>query len=220
MASGDASRDAGASVPSHAIGTLLERWQQDHDPQALDSLVTLVRPPLERAVALALRRRGIRDPAACDDVMTKVLDHLARMGGACGGPAPAVYDAARGPDGAGDPGWVYVLCVARSRARDVSRSRRRRDRHQTAFSGCDPQAGTIQARLTASEPDDEALEGDRLKLVQAALERLEPRQRTVIELLLEGKSQSVVAHVMGVCEGTVSRLRARAVEALRRLLVT
>ena len=47
---------------------------------------------------------------------------------------------------------------------------------------------------------------------------LEPRLRTVVELLLEGKSQVVIAHVLVVCEGTVSRLRTRAIAELKRLL--
>ena len=44
------------------------------------------------------------------------------------------------------------------------------------------------------------------------------RQRLVVELLLEGKSQALIAHVLGVNEGTVSRLRARAIASLRRIL--
>jgi DNA-directed RNA polymerase specialized sigma subunit len=40
----------------------------------------------------------------------------------------------------------------------------------------------------------------------------------VIGLLLEGKNQAVIAHVIGVCEGTVSRIRRRAIDRLRALL--
>jgi DNA-directed RNA polymerase specialized sigma subunit len=40
----------------------------------------------------------------------------------------------------------------------------------------------------------------------------------VIELLLDGKSQAVVAHVLDVCEGTVSRIRASVIKSLRQML--
>ncbi len=47
---------------------------------------------------------------------------------------------------------------------------------------------------------------------------LPPRERMVIELLLEGKSQAVISHMIGVCEGTASRLRSRATAKLRALM--
>ena len=50
-----------------------------------------------------------------------------------------------------------------------------------------------------------------------AIKKLEPRLRTVIDMLLDGKSQAVIAHVLNICEGTVSRLRCRAIEELQRL---
>ncbi|NBW96972.1 MAG: sigma-70 family RNA polymerase sigma factor, partial [Planctomycetia bacterium] len=61
------------------------------------------------------------------------------------------------------------------------------------------------------------IEADRTTRLHAAIGRLEPRLRTVVELLLEGKSQAVIAHALDVCEGTVSRLRSRAVAELRRM---
>ena len=72
-----------------------------------------------------------------------------------------------------------------------------------------PATGTADA----SDPCCEA--AHRLNEVIA---RLVPRQRAVIELLREGKSQVVIAHALGVCEGTVSRLRQRAIGELKRLL--
>jgi RNA polymerase sigma factor (sigma-70 family) len=77
-------------------------------------------------------------------------------------------------------------------------------------------ARAFEQRLVASEP---AAEGPPLiDRVRAAAKQLEPRQRLLVELLLEGKSQTVIAHVLGVCEGTVSRLRARAIAALQSLV--
>ena len=51
-----------------------------------------------------------------------------------------------------------------------------------------------------------------------AIQFLEPRERTVIEMLLDGKPQVVIAHAIDVSEGTVSRLRSKALAALRLLL--
>lgn len=39
-------------------------------------------------------------------------------------------------------------------------------------------------------------------------------------MLLAGKSQAAIAHVLEVCEGTVSRLRGRAIAELKRLMTT
>jgi DNA-directed RNA polymerase specialized sigma subunit len=40
----------------------------------------------------------------------------------------------------------------------------------------------------------------------------------VVELLLAGKNQALIAHVLDVCEGTVSRLRTRAIAELRQIM--
>jgi RNA polymerase sigma factor (sigma-70 family) len=54
--------------------------------------------------------------------------------------------------------------------------------------------------------------------LQEVIPMLPPRERMVIELLLEGKSQAVISHMIGVCEGTASRLRSRATAKLRALM--
>jgi len=40
----------------------------------------------------------------------------------------------------------------------------------------------------------------------------------VVALLLEGQRQAAIAAVLGVCEGTVSRIRGRAITRLHVLL--
>ena len=77
-------------------------------------------------------------------------------------------------------------------------------------------AEAFEQQLVASDPA--AVSPPLIDRVRAAATRLEPRQRLLVELLLEGKSQAVIAHVLGVCEGTVSRIRARALERLRAML--
>ena len=68
-----------------------------------------------------------------------------------------------------------------------------------------------------------AVEAELLDLSRQLLDavaQLEPPLRQLVELLLEGKSQATIAHVLNVCEGTVSRMRKRAVDRLRELLDT
>jgi DNA-directed RNA polymerase specialized sigma24 family protein len=47
------------------------------------------------------------------------------------------------------------------------------------------------------------------------LNRLEPHDRLLMELCLEGKTLAVIAHVLGCCEGTVCRRRQRIEQWLR-----
>ena len=44
------------------------------------------------------------------------------------------------------------------------------------------------------------------------------RAQEVLTRLLDGESQAAIAKSMGVCEGTVSRIRAKAIEGIRRSL--
>ena len=53
------------------------------------------------------------------------------------------------------------------------------------------------------------------KLKEARDESLDGRSRLVVELLLAGENQAAIARRMGLCEGTVSRIRARAISTLR-----
>lgn len=193
------------------ITGLLARWQDDHDPAAFDALWRAVGHQVEQIVARALRRRGIRDPGACDDATALVIAQIHRLGSVVAPHSAARFDAGRTPaDGSSDPCWAYLRCVAESRARDVARARWRRSRHETCHAA-------------AGEPSVEPAVTD--SPAQAAVARLEPavalldeQARIVVTLLLEGKSQAVAAHVLGVCEGTVSRIRARAIARLRTLL--
>ena len=193
----------------HALAALIERWQADHDAAAFEEIVNRLRGPLERLVVQEFRRRGIRDPDAGDDVMSLVFARLCRLGMRAGGRSAARFDASRARAGA-DPGWAFVRCVARSRVRDVVRGRRRWARRSAAIT-----AGVVR-RLRADEPQAGAWPEN--ASLRAAVARLDERSRTVIELLLAGKSQAVIAHVLGVCEGTVSRIRGQAIARLRSLL--
>jgi len=63
-----------------------------------------------------------------------------------------------------------------------------------------------------------AAAADLCRKLHDALPHLPPREQLVIKLLLEGKNQVVIAHAMDCCEGTVSRLRTRAIAQLRAIL--
>lgn len=195
---------------------LLVEWQETGRHDVFESLVAIVLPRLMGFVAATLVGQGIRDPAAADDTLSLVLDHLRRLAGTgtddrqVGRFAPARSKGARD-----DAGWGYLRQLARGRACDVARDRRRQgpvfsqlERHgRESFERIIPAAGSGEVG-----PPPLA---DRLR--EAALS-LEPRQRLLVEMLLDGKSQAVIAHMLEVSEGTVSRLRTRALASLRRIL--
>ena len=208
---------------STSLGPVAEQiidWQMSGSERVLEALLRAVLPRLESAIQRSLRRQGIHDLSAIDDTLSLILDHLRRLPGVGNGerhvakfiPRPAVT---RGVAG-GDAGIAYLEQLACSRAVDVARRRRRQA--PQVFSALCPQS---------KKPFEETIVGDDAigntsptirDLVCEAAARLEPRQRLLIELLLAGKSQAMIAHVLEVAEGTVSRLRLKAIESLRRIL--
>jgi len=211
MRDDDGSSHVEPAKPVSDLAGLLDRWQDEHDPAVLETLWRAVGHRVEQFVARALRRRGIRDPGACDDATALVIDEIHRLGSNVAPNPGTRFDAGRTPaGGSSDPCWAYLRCVAKSRARDVARARSRRDRHEACYAECDVLSGEPAAA-------DEAADATAARL-EAAVALLDEQSRTVVTLLLEGKSQAVAAHVLGVCEGTVSRIRARAIARLRELL--
>lgn len=197
-----------ARLPVAPVARLLGRWQSDHDPEDFATLVVLIRAPLERLVAAALRRDGVRDPGAGDEVVSLVLERLFRLGAIRHADTITPFDVDRcGDVGDRDPGWFYVRCVARSRAHDVARAVRRRDRRDCDY-------GRTAAAWTCAADEPSARDVD-ATWVRAAIESLDERSRAVLTLVLDGKSQAAIAHMLGVCEGTVSRIRTRAIARLR-----
>jgi RNA polymerase sigma factor (sigma-70 family) len=203
--------DNGASdvAARQGVGSLLLRWQSRHDPDDFAALLALVREPLERFAAKTLRQSGIRDPGACDEVVAVVFERLVRLGeqGGARPPLPFVLgrcDAAT----TSDPGWAFICCLARSRARDVARALRRRERLVAGYAASAATRDAWVADRHGSDATD-------IERFHAAIAALDERSREVVELLLDGKSQAVIAHMLGVCEGTVSRIRAKAIARLR-----
>lgn len=194
------------------IGALLERWQASGDPAHLEVLVAAVREVVEAVAARTLVQCHVADRSAVDDVVSLVLDHLRRL--PRGGEAERRVACFRGDEVTVGRGLAYIRLLARNRAIDVVRSRRRRERHGPVFSMLDASG---RRTIAAGHDAGEANADDHERLLDAVA-RLEPSLREVVELLLDGKSQAVIAHMLDVCEGTVSRMRTRAIGRLRDLL--
>ena len=210
----------GGPGASSSVAEQLVAWQATGSEATLETLIHVVRPRLQAAVEKLLRQRGIRDMTAVDDTLSLVLDHLRRLPGVRAGERTVGKFLPRaGPSGGpagGDQGIAYLERLARSRAIDVARRRKRRD--SVVFS---------ELRRQGRTPFEETIiGGDAIgttapalrDLVCEAARQLEPRQQLLIKLLLAGKSQALIAHVLEVNEGTVSRLRARAIAAIRQIL--
>jgi RNA polymerase sigma factor (sigma-70 family) len=202
-----------SSPGAASIATLLRQWQAFGADATLEALIAAVRPLIERIAAQVFIRQHIRDPDAVDEAVARVFDHLRRLPRAADGErrvarfAPSEQAAGAG----GDSGIAYMLWLARDRARDVARAYHRHGRWISPLTDRDAAALAVAGSCEPEEPSTSLS-------LEEAIQSLEPELRTVIALLLEGKSQVVIAHVLGVCEGTVSRMRCRASEKLRRLM--
>jgi RNA polymerase sigma factor (sigma-70 family) len=203
------------------LETLLCAWQSTGDHTALEDLIRSVEPVAAVTIARVLGQRGIRDPAAVDDALALVFNHLRRLPGpATGEHAVTPFDPGRGA--AADHGRAYLRRLAHDRAIDVARRRRREARHVATFSALeDAAAGSLHERMTAPAS---AAQGDDREPAECRLDEvidaLDPREQEVVRLLIDGKSQAVIAHMLGVCGGTVSRLRGRVIAKLRAAIQT
>ncbi len=204
----------GPTRKSAAIERLLLEWQSMGDERTLEELFKAICPLAESVARHVLRSAGIQDPAAIDDAMSKVFDHLRRLHGSSARDrrVAAFRPAADTVTRRGDAGIGFVRWLAQERARDIARATFRRTRRTRLFSQLAPEhAGMVRSIEASPPPDGGRLDDD----VRLAIESLDGRSRLVIEMLLEGESQATIARHMGVCEGTVSRIHSRAIEALR-----
>ena len=207
-----------------SIRDLLQSWQAVGDVRDLESLLARALPLIEHTAAATLRRRHLADPAAIDDAVSRVLDHLRRLPGASAGEKIVARFVPRsghiGAESLGDRGEAYVVWLARERALDIVRSRRRVAHHISCFSELPAASRTLTTDAGKANAIGlcHAPPGAQWQRLHDAIPLLDARQRVVIELLLEGKTQAVIAHALDVCEGTVSRLRSKAIAQLRLLL--
>lgn len=196
----------GAACP-WGVESFLLTWQARGEAEDFRHLWTLVSSAVEHDAATVLRRSGVRDPGAVDESVSLVMDHLRRL------PLGTVrrFEAARHTHG--DGATLYVRWLSRRRALDIVRQRRRQVRTFTdiaATEGRDPER---------SVPDDrQAAADDSAALLRQALGQLDPRSRQVLEWLLAGWTQARISRELGVCEGTVTRIRQKALDHLRKAM--
>jgi RNA polymerase sigma factor (sigma-70 family) len=211
-----------ASAQADDLATLLCEWQATGSHAALEDLIRSAEPIVAVVIGRVLSQRGIRDPAARDDALALVFNHLRRLpGSASGEPAVATFDPGRGT--AADHGRTFLQRLAHDRAIDIARRCRRQSRRESTFSALDDvvasrlpeRAGTAADSEAGDEPDDQ-----QDQMFHQAVAGLDPRERELVRLLIEGKSQAVIAHVLGVCEGTISRLRCRVIAKLQTAIQT
>jgi RNA polymerase sigma factor (sigma-70 family) len=199
------------------LGTLLHAWQHSGNTRTLEQLIHAARPVATTVISRVLVGRGIRDPDAIDDALALVFDHLRRLPGTTAERRVSPFAPRRS---SGDQGRAFVHRLAQDRALDVARSCRRRARKAVVLSQLGAEAA-LRAEATlarAIAPARGAPRAARAARVRAAVRRLDGRDREVMTLLLQGHSQVAIAAALGVCAGTVSRLKRRALERLRPLL--
>ncbi|MFN9367565.1 MAG: sigma-70 family RNA polymerase sigma factor [Planctomycetia bacterium] len=192
------------------VQLLLDRWQATADHSWFELLLRAVTPPVREVARRVLCRHGVRDPGAVDDAMSLVFNHLRRLAAAAGPERRvAPFEPQRSSlPGDGDAGVAYVVWLTRERALDVARRQQRHSRRCRQLD--DAAAANLQACPASGAEDVE-----QTTLLRAAMARLPPRDRLVCELLLAGRSQAVIAGLLGLCEGTVSRIRQRVIRTLR-----
>ena len=204
------------------LESLLCEWQDTGSHVVLEDLIHAAEPIMSVVIGRVLGQRGIRDPAALDDAMALVFNHLRRLPGpADGEPAVAPFDPGRGTNA--DHGRAFLQRLAHDRAIDIARRCRRQSRREATFSALDdvaasrlPEPASVSAAsLAADELDDQDEQ-----LLARAMVGLDLREEQLVRLLIEGKSQAVIAHVLGVCEGTISRMRTRVIAKLQTAIQT
>ncbi len=146
-------------------------------------------------MAVALRVTGSR--AEAEDVLQDVFARVWREA--------ATFDRARGTAAA----WLVTL--ARNRAIDAVRARKRRRGHEDDLGRDEPV--TLDA---PASPEATVVDAERSVAVRAALDTLRPEQRAVLELAyFGGLSHSEIAARLGQPLGTVKTRIAQAVKRLR-----
>ena len=200
-----------------SLTTMLLDWQATADDRHLESLLRISSLLVRRTARAVLIRHGVADPAAVDDAVTLVLDHVRRLPGVSANEKRVARFRPRHSTGGKDPGEAYLVWLSRERARDVARRLRARTRQIQPLSQVVPSCSftPLQALVGSS-----AANADNVNRLYHAIETLKDRQAIVIRMLIAGQSQTTIAAELHVSEGTVSRLRTRAIAMLRHRLTT
>ncbi len=208
---------------------LLLQWQEHQSDDALSALLRSARPLIEAVARRALHDLGIGADTFLDDTLSLVADHLRRLPrtplpGAGSHSNDLAREQRRVRAFAPRPGETYsgrrfLTWLTRRRAADVARRHRRRRHLAGSFSECNPdrlQRAVADAALNRfADRESQQRQHERIDWLHSMLNRLEPIDRLLMELILEGKTLAVIAHVLGCCEGTVCRRRQRIEQWLR-----
>lgn len=201
--------------------SLLLSWQSTNDEHRLELLLERSRGLIEGAARRVLHCQHINDPSAVDDAVALVFDHLRRLPGQRSTGRPVKPFRPDAHHGSGEPGTAYVIWLAKERARDVARAIRSRARRMQSFSQlAESQTvfGTSMMPPAENDADPTQAAAERSSTLHGVLDRLDPPLASVLRMLLAGKSQAAIAVALHVCEGTVSRMRARAIHQVRSLM--
>ena len=168
----------------------LVRRLQQRDPRALGELYDRY-----GRLAFSLILRMVRDAGIAEDL---VQETFLRVWNRVGG-----FDSEKGAIG------PWLLAVARNRAIDYLRSAGGRERNSLELEETDHPS-------LYCDMESEIFNSDRARRVKAAVQKLSPQQRQVIELAyFEGLSQTEMAERMGQPLGTVKTWVRTALKNLR-----
>ncbi len=226
MASPETTEPAGPPQPLDRHAALLLAWQKQQRQDALEQLLREARPLVENVAHQTLQTVGLADGPSIDDTVALVFDHLWRL------PQAAVSATAQGNGHLGQlqravmpfsprpgdatPGQRFLVWLTRRRAADIARRQRRRVGSFSQHSSEQLQrADAVAASQQVARDESQLLHDDRRGWLYDMLGHLSPADRLLMELILEGKTLAVIAHVLGCCEGTVCRRRQRIEEWLR-----
>jgi RNA polymerase sigma-70 factor (ECF subfamily) len=171
-------------------GELIARLQR-RDPQALAEVYDLY-----GRLAYALVLRVVRDKAIAEDLVQETFLRVWNRSGS--------LDAAKGALG------PWVLASARNRAIDYLRSTEGRGRSSAV------ELDETEHASLYREMENGILVSDQVRRVKAAMEKLAPNQRTVVELAyFEGLSQPEMSAKMGQPLGTIKTWVRTALQSLR-----
>lgn len=136
----------------------------------------------------------VDDPAEAEEAVADAFLRLWNEGD---------HDAERGSVGA------YLVMVTRSRALDRKRTAQRRGKRQEKAAESDPAGAAVPISNPGTAPDRAAELDERRSMIEAALQKLSEKQRTVIDLAyFGGLSHSEIAERLAEPLGTVkTRLR-------------
>jgi RNA polymerase sigma-70 factor, ECF subfamily len=147
----------------------------------------------------------VKSQADAEDVSAAVFAQLWRTA--------AQYDATRGTVAA------WLCTITRTRALDLLRARKRRERAEDAASHADEQGLALPLAQPPRSPDADVELGEARQVVARSLAALPEPQRRVIELAyFGGLSQSDIAETLQEPLGTVKTRMRSALEKLRQSL--